>query len=466
MAGFFDTILTRREMFRLGSVIGGGYYFLPLLKPRQVRAASRVQPRGTARFCIFVMLDGGQSHVDTFDLKEGPWTPQDFDIRTIAPDVNWPCGLYGALAKQFDKFVLARSVAGWDAVHGRAQYYIQACHPLNLALVKEIPPVGAVVAMEYAPRRKDTDTLPPYVAMNVTLSQAGLLNSGFLPATYSPFHVDTSANLSAFSPEPEKKQDFERRWELLKEFDGRLRRDNSLAAKAYRDYNDHYEGAIRLMSDPRSEQIFRVTSEERKRYGASPTGDACILARNLITADAGTHFIFLQSNGWDHHHNIYASRGGSVRQRNLYGLSRELDAALSSLLEDLSTTKRPGGSSLLHETLVVCMGEFGRTPGPLSSLKGRDHYQHAFTVLLAGGGIKGGRILGKTDEIGARIVDFGWGGKRPIYIEDLATTVYSALGIDWTKTIQNTPSGREFYYVEPFGATDMVANREVSELFA
>ncbi|MBI1786673.1 MAG: DUF1501 domain-containing protein [Acidobacteria bacterium] len=460
MAGFYDTVLTRREMFRVGGVSLGGYYFLPLLQPLQVRAAAKAQPRGTARFCVFVMLDGGQSHVDAWDLKEGKWTPQDFDIRAAPPAGKWPYALYPNLARQLDKVTLMRSAAAWDAVHGRAQYYVQAAHPLNLALSKEIPPMGAIVAMEYQARRRSTDTLPPYVAMNVTQSQAGLLESGFLPARYSPFHINTNTTLSTFSPGPDGKKELERRWELLRRFDDRLRTDPSLAAKAYRDYNDHYQGAVRLLSDPRGERIFRIPEEDKKRYGGSPTGDACILARNLIEADGGTHFLFLQQNGWDHHKDIYS-------RANHYRLSQELDPALASLIEDLGRMKRPGGRTLLDETLVVCMGEFGRTPGDLTpGLKGRDHYQHCYTVLVAGGGITGGQVIGQTDSTGARIVDPGWSAKRAIYMEDIATTVYSAMGIDWSKSIKTTPSGREFLYVDPLAAQAAVANREVSELFA
>ena len=459
MANYLYNFLTRRELFRLGSASAAGYYFLPLMKPVGARAAASVTPRATARFCVFVMLDGGQSHVDSFDLKEGAWTPSDFDVRTINADVRLPYALYPCLAGQLDKLALMRSAAAWDAVHGRAQYYVQAAHPLNLALKKEIPPIGAVVASEYAERRSDTDTLPPYVAINVTQSQAGLLNSGFLPAAYSPFHLNTNTDLSSFSPDTEGKKELERRWELLKQFDERLRNDASLAAKAYRDYNDHYESATRLMSDPRTSRIFHMGAEEKQHYGNTGTGDACILARNLIEADAGTHFIFLQQNGWDHHKDIYD-------EKNFYKLSRELDAAFSAFLDDLARIKRADGRTLLEETLIICMGEFGRTPGDLTALRGRDHYQNAFTVLAAGGGVQGGRVIGKTDATGAQIIDFGWGVKRPIYMEDIATTVYSALGIDWTKSVKGTPSGREFYYVEPLAATAAIGNREISALFA
>ncbi|MEZ5354417.1 MAG: DUF1501 domain-containing protein [Bryobacteraceae bacterium] len=458
MPSLLDSFLTRREAFRLGAVSMSAYWFLPLLRPKVARAASSVKPRGSARFCIFVMLDGGQSHLDSWDLKEGKWTPPDFDVQEVKPGVKWPMGLYGNLAAQLDRVTLLRSMEAWDSVHGRAQYYVQAAHSLNPALQKEIPPMGSVVALETLSQRRDSDTLPPYVALNVTQSQAGLLKSGFLPARFSPFHIDTNTGFSAYQLDPGIRDDFQRRWALLKDFDARLRNDSSLQAKAFRDYNDHYESAVQLISDPRTEKLFALGDEERKRYGGTITGDAALIARNLIEADAGTRFIFLQHYGWDHHKDIY-SRG------NFYKQSLELDAALSPLIEDLATKKRPGGGSLLDETLVVCMGEFGRTPGALTGLDGRDHYQYAMTALFAGGGVKGGQIIGKTDETGAKIVETGWGAKRSIYMEDVATTVYSAMGIDWTKKLSGTPSGRDFYFIEPFAAKQMIGNREIAPLF-
>ena len=469
--GFFDTVSTRRQMLRAGAALGAGYYFLPLIKPRQLRAASNVTPRGSARFCIILMLDGGQSQVDTWDLKEDSWTPQNFDIRTTRPEIGkWPYALYPQLAERFDKYLLARSMGAWDAVHGRAQYYIQTGHPLNLALAKEIPALGALVALEYAARRRDTDTLPPYVAMNVMRNQAGLVNSGFLPATYTPFHIDTLTKLSSYALAPEETSDFERRWKLLQQFDNRLRGDASLAAKAYRDYNNHYEGAVQLMSDPRTAKIFQISDEEKKRYGGTITGDSCILARNLVEADAGTHFIFIDVYNWDQHSNIYGLEGRDSRAGGYpithQEVSIELDSALAPLLDDLSARKRADGRSLLDETLVIAMGEFGRTPGPLSVINGRDHYPKAFSALFAGGGVKGGRVLGKTDAMGAEVVESGWHAKRPIYPEDVAVTIYSAMGIDWTKAMEETPSGRKFYYIEPITAQNNIMHfQEVSEFF-
>ena len=123
---------------------------------------------------------------------------------------------------------------------------------MNPALQKELPPIGTVVAYESAARRQASDTLPGYVAVNVTQSQAGLLGCGFLPATYTPFHIDTTSGIGAISLDDEGRKTLQRRWELLKKVDERLRNDSSLAAKAYRDYHNHYEGAVAMMSDERA----------------------------------------------------------------------------------------------------------------------------------------------------------------------------------------------------------------------
>lgn len=460
MSHLLDRYLTRRDAFRVGATSVAAYTFQPLLES-QARAAQAAKPRGSARFVIWVMLDGGASHLDTWDLKQGAWTPPDFDVKEIQLGLQWPMGLFPKLSRQLHRSAIVRSLEAWDSVHGRAQYYVQSAHALNPALHKEIPAVGSVVAMECQKSRRPSDSLPSYVALNVTQNQAGLLKSGFLPALYSPFHIQTQTSLSAYAVEnADEKAEFQRRWALLKDFDARLRNDSSLQAKAYRDYNDHYESAVRLLSDPRTAPLFRLSDADKSRYGDTAIGDACIIARNLVEADAGTRFIFLLHPGWDHHSDIY-------QRKNIYKQCNELDPALSNLIDDLATRKRPDGRSLLEETLLISLGEFGRTPGNLTTgLKGRDHYQYAFSGLFAGGGVQGGRIIGKTSADGAQVVDAGWGVKRSIYMEDIATTIYSAMGIDWRKTIKGTPSGRDFYYIEPFASQKMIVSREIETLFS
>jgi arylsulfatase A-like enzyme len=143
----------------------------------------------------------------------------------------------------------------------------------------------------------------------------------------------------------------------------------------------------------------------------------------------------------------------------VYKLCSELDDALSALLADLKERK------LLDRTFIVCMGEFGRTPGDLTVNKGREHYAKATVAAFAGAGVRGGRAIGATDEQASKVVDFGWRRKRPIYMEDAAATIYSVLGVDWTKRITNTPSGREFVYVDPAGPLGVINFQPVDALF-
>ena len=456
--------LTRRELFRMGGLGVAGYFVDSVYRPYNVQAAEKVSPRGSARFCIFLLLNGGMSQLDAFDAKEGLWTPKEFDVRRFG-DVYLPYGLFPHLSERLGDVAILRSMNAWDSVHGRAQYYVQAAHPLNLALAKEIPPVGSVVAYEYHSRRKPEDSLPPYVAMNAANSQAGLLTQGFLPAEFAPFSLtvgrDGPPNIT---PKPGEEERFRRRWNFLQELDGALRAPNSPRGKSFTDYHDFYRGAYSLMRDPRIGKIFRIAPEEMKRYGETALGNACLLARNLVTADAGTNFVFIGHDGWDFHTNIYEGKTPSANTHQK--LCRELDAALCPLLDDLKAARRPDGGSILDETLIVVMSEFGRTPGALvEGRKGREHYQFAACGLLAGGGVKGGRVIGKTDDVGGKVLDPGWHAKRPIYIEDMAVTLYSTLGIDWTKKHHNTPSGRAFQYVEPASGTDYVNFQEVSEVF-
>ena len=151
--------------------------------------------------------------------------------------------------------------------------------PITPALAPEIPPVGAVVSSEVQKERRPTDSLPPYVAFNTLYNLAGLLGPGFLPATYAPFHINTRADLSSFAPPADERETFQRRWELLKRFDSRLRTDSGLEAKTYRDFHNFYEGAVSLMSDQRNAEVFQLDADDRKRYGSSVTGDAFLLSR-------------------------------------------------------------------------------------------------------------------------------------------------------------------------------------------
>jgi hypothetical protein len=455
--------LTRRELLRVGgvSLIGG---YLNAFRPFNVRAQEKVRPMGTARQVLFINIEGGMSQIDTLDAKEGPWTPNYFDIRSYANDLKLPVGLFKHLPGVLDRVSIVRSLTAWDAVHGRAQYYIQTGHPLNLALAKEVPAIGAVVCHELAGERKPTDSLPAFIAMNMAGNQAGLINQGFLSAGIGPLSLSVNDGPPNFAPHKGMEETLKRRWERLQQLDGALRSGNAHPDRSFSDYNEYYRGAWAIMNDPRVPEVMAITDDDKKRYGASSIGVSLILARNLFRADAGTRFILASHGGWDHHGNIY--KEGT---RNHPVLIRELDVAFSNLIKDLDSipSKHSPGKTLLDETLVIAMSEFGRTTGPISETrKGREHYMHVHSGMLAGGGVRRGAVIGKTDEAGGKIIDFGWSAGRSIYMEDIACTIYSAMGIDWSKTIQNTPSGRAFHYVEPASGTKYVGFKPIQEFFA
>ena len=187
--------LTRRQLFKVGAVAISGFELLPIVSPLRATAKDRVKPRGSADFCLFIFLYGGPSHVDSFDVKEGKWMPQDFDVREVLPGFRWPVGLYPKLSEKLSKIAIVRSLESWETEHERAMYYLHAAHAISPARVAEIPAVGAIVAYEFRNRRKETDFLPPFVSMNYGSNQVkqGMLEDGFCP-----LNLDYSQQRSGF----------------------------------------------------------------------------------------------------------------------------------------------------------------------------------------------------------------------------------------------------------------------------
>jgi hypothetical protein len=448
--------LTRRHFFRAGTTTVSGFWLLPMLRPVNVAAKENVTPRCGAEYCIFLFLNGGASQLDSFDIKEGKWTPPDFDLRTVQPGIRMPYSLFPQLCGQLDHLVIARSVEAWESAHSRAQYYMQVGHPFSPARRNEMPALGAVIASEFVSRRKHSDFLPPFVAMNFAGTSAGLVRQGCLPYEYGPLPIEMKQGME-FVIDRNDRAIFDRRWKLREALEG-APSDTGPS----QEFNSFYASALSMMMAPGLAEAFAIPEEDRARYGASTLGDSCILARNLVRADAGTRFISISHNGWDLHADMFDPKN----KRNHYGLSRELDSSFAALLADLAKLRAKDGKTLLEKTLIVCMGEFGRTGGDLTVNKGRDHNRSAFTALFAGAGVKGGRAFGVTDSNGVKVLQSEWEEKRSIYPEDVIVTIYSLLGIDWTKKITNTPSGRAFEYIEQQSGTDFVRFREISNLFA
>jgi hypothetical protein len=288
-----------------------------------------------------------------------------------------------------------------------------------------------------------------------------LQGEGCLPADCAPLTLDLKDRNLPFVVEEKERARLERRWELLNSMDTSRRSLSETSPQGMRQFESFGRSVHRMMGNPVVSRILDLSENERKVYGATPLGDACLIARNMVAANAGVRFLFVTQPGWDHHSNIY----GKNSQGGIYKTCSDLDSALAALMHDLKRLKNSAGEPLLNRTLVVCMGEFGRTPGDLTPVAGREHYADTMFALFAGAGVKGGRAIGATDEQGAHITEFGWSAERPLYTEDVCATIYSVLGIDWTKRVTNTPSGRDFIYVDPAAGTRVINFREMSGLF-
>ncbi len=389
-------------------------------------------PRGSATTCVFINLVGAPSHVDTFDIKDGPWNPPDARFEQFSGGIVLNTTLFPTIGLHANDLAILRSVRSWEAAHERGQFYVQTAHPANPAFVAETPHIGAVIGLEKDPG----GVLPPFLSFS-----GNIRGATFLGGRFEPFNAPAnSGGLGIVEPnflggDQAAPMRYRRRFELLQALEQRFRSNPFDARTA--SHAELYDSADRMMFNPVVSQVFRFSQEDEFRYGAGGLGNACLVARNAIRADAGPAFIAIDHHGWDTHSGMF-DRGA---QPNFYQLTYELDRAVGSLIADLK------GAGRLNQTLIVVMGEFGRTPGSLNSRGGRDHHKDAQSVLMAGGGVRGGRAIGATDSLGAMVTEPGWNRGRPIYMEDVTATIYSALGIDWTKSLVDTPSGRKFEYV-------------------
>jgi hypothetical protein len=444
----FGEGFSRRRFLRIAGTGLVASYFADVVSPSLLQAAIGVKPalRNTAKNCILIFLTGAPSHADTWDLKEGPWTPKSF-APTDFGEIRWPQGLMPKTAEHVNKLGIIRSGLSWAAVHELAQTWAQIGRNPGSSSASIAPHIGAVVALEAQASRQPSDVLPGFVAMNQLMA-----GSGYLPAKYAPFGVSPTANGVPAMSHPDGAARLRERWQLLQKID-HLRADAALGKNAG-DMAGFYDSAKTLIDSPEASRLFTFTPDDHTRYGATSFGDSLVVARNLINARRGTRFVQVTLGGWDHHSDIYSAVG-------LPGQMRIFDPAFAALLSDLAST--PGsqsGKTQLDETLVVVLGEFGRTVGPLNAAAGRDHFLR-MSIVMAGGGVRGGRAIGKTDSRGASAVEYGWSANRDVRPEDVTSTIYSALGIDYTTVRNDAPLGRIFEYVPSakdgvYGAVDEV----------
>jgi hypothetical protein len=418
---------TRRNFFQiLGAGVAGS--FLAQEAKADACSAQSVTTFNTAENVIFILLSGAPSHVDTFDFKmTNGITPATAAPATIN-GVLWPTGILPKLGNMTGDFAILRSVRSHALVHSLAQTWAQIGRNPAGALGDIAPNIGSIVALEKAAHRRPTDILPTFLALN---SQQAI-GPGYLDSQHAPFKVNAGQAL------PNTVNGFgQTRWQQmftqLHAVDDVLRIDSPLGKPA-EDMDGFFNSAKGLMYNPTVNQVFAVAAADSQRYGNNAFGNACLVAKQALNANAGARFIQITLGGWDMHQNIYTGA------QNIFTLGGILDNGLSALLGDLK------GAGLLDKTLVVAVGEFGRTPQFNTAAQGRDHYANQF-AFMAGGGVKGGRVIGSTNSTGASITDFGWSRNREINVEDIEASIYSALGINWTNVCYNDPFKRGFEYV-------------------
>ncbi|HLW75385.1 MAG TPA: DUF1501 domain-containing protein, partial [Bryobacteraceae bacterium] len=418
---------TRRNFFRLMGAGVAASCFAREAKADDsgVCTSQNVTPLNTAQNVIFILMAGAPSPWDTFDFKPNSATPGQIDTQTIN-GIQWPTGILPGIGGMLGDIAIVRSLQAHALVHSLGQTWVQIGRNPAASLGNIAPNIGSIVALEKAGERKPTDVLPTFLALN----SDGGVGEGYLDATYAPFKYDpTTAGL------PDTSNAFgQTRWtEMLNTLyteDGPLR-NNSVLGKPADDMNGFYQSAQALMYNQQVSNVFTYASSDSTRYGSSSFGNALVIAKQALAANMGTRFVQVTVGGWDMHVNIYGPNGNVASGNNIFTLGKQFDTAVSQLIADLKS------SGALANTLVIAMGEFGRTPN-ITAANGRDHYVNQF-AMFAGGGVVGGKVLGVTDATGANITDPGWSAGRPVNPEDIEATIYSAMGINWTNVCYNDP---------------------------
>jgi hypothetical protein len=418
---FWKRPLTNRRMFfRHAASAVGGYMLLPSLK-----AQSSITPVGTAKNVIFVLMTGAPAHIDTFDLKVGAWTPP-FMAPNTFNGLAFPQGLMPNLANTIGDIALVRSIRAHATAHSLAQTWVQIGRNPIQGLNTIAPHIGSVVSLELG---DPNATMPPFISLNAASGPA----NGFLPPSDAPFYVSPSGGGLSNTSHPDGQTAYNRRYGLMTQLDTDMIANEPLG-DGPAELEVFRSKANAMMYNPTIGNIFTFDQTTKNTYGNNSFGNGCITARNLLRANNGARFIQISFGSWDHHGNIYSPN------TNLQLMSKQFDSGLAALIQDLKN------DGTWANTMIVAFGEFGRTVGPLNQNAGRDHHIQQ-SAMFAGAQIKGGRSIGVTNAAGDDVTDPGWSQARYIWPEDIEATIYSALGIDWTKVIHGSNLGRGFEYV-------------------
>jgi hypothetical protein len=417
--------ISRRHALRIGAsgLIGG--LSLPWLLELQAKAGTaRPAP---AQACIFIFLEGGPSHIDMWDLKpdqpaeiRGPFRP--IATNVVGTRISEHLPLCAAMA---DKYTIVRSHSHTDNGHNTGYHYVMTGYRAdfpdgNTRMPNNhlYPSIGSIVSRELG----NKTTLPPYINMPHIMAGGG---PGFYGSEHAPFVIEANPSQADFEVQDLRPLDGisldrqARRQRLLADVENleRARTDQGRA----RSMSTYYQRARDLMTSPEARRAFDIRAEPesvRAGYGYTSLGQCALLARRLV--QGGCRFVGIDHSGWDHHQTIFPSL-----ERDMLP---HVDRAYSALIRDLDQR------GMLSSTLVVMMGEMGRTVR-INAQAGRDHWSQAQSILFAGGGVRPGQVIGATDRQALLPVT------EPVSVEDILRTVFQQMGIDTTRTYY-TPLGR------------------------
>ncbi|MEN9677227.1 MAG: hypothetical protein RIS76_3123 [Verrucomicrobiota bacterium] len=437
----------RRDFLQLG--IGGvlGLGFSEVLR-LQARAAGATAPpaapiSGRPVNTILIWLDGGPSHYETFDPK--PEAPAEIrgtfqTIPTAVPGIRFSEAI-PELAKAADRFTVIRSICHKDPNHGGGNHYLMTGAPTPVpvacgAFVTFHPSFGSIASW----KRGQQEGLPPYVSMPSVTRSGG---PNFLGGKHAPFVIDGSPNAAGFKvrdvvlPADISEGRAATRRELRASLDAMKRYTDRLAEDPAVTFDQYFQQSVDLVLSTKAQAAFDLSREDekvRELYGRNDFAQRLLMARRLV--EVGVSWVTVNYGGWDHHTKLFeAYKGDHVKN---------MDRGVAALIRDLDER------GLLDSTLVVLLGEFGRTP-KVNKDAGRDHWPHAMSVLMAGAGCPRGGVIGATDAKGYAASDNVY---RP---EDFAASVYTKMGID-PQQILHTNTGRPVQLVNN--------GRRIKELFA
>jgi len=406
--------LCRRDVMRLLSVGAAG-----VLGWGDVAAAHAAHLRKRGKACILLWMNGGPSQFETFSPLEGH--ANGGDTKAIATNVagiriaeHWP-----EMAKVADRLAIVRSMTSKEGSHPRATYLMHTGYLPNPSA--RHPTLGSIVASQLAAQDGgQTADLPPVVRIGGR--GRGDSGAGLLGMQWDPFELRSATqNPANTTPQVEPERHLER-------LDLMDRLAEGFAARLPEEAADHkslYRRATRMILSPdmKAFDLDAEPAQVREEYGEGDFAAGCLLARRLV--ETGVSFVEVVANGWDTHEDNFS------RVEKLAGA---VDRPCAALLRDL---ERRG---MLADTLVIWMGEFGRTP-QINARAGRDHFPRSFNAVLAGGGVQGGRVIGSTDAAGVEVAD------RPVTVPDLFATFCRAMAID--PAIENmAPTGRPIRLVD------------------